>query len=333
MRLDDYDLLYDLPEGVYDGRGLDRVRTVTWRAGRQLEVACFPIAKLTREARREAKRRRSTPAMAKLNARNTERHIMRLIEENFPAGACVVTGTYAYPADGDYAMMDVKAMAGEYGERGLPWEMERVRMDVRNWLNKLRRRVVKAGGDPSRDFKWLVRVEEGKEPPIPGIPAKFHFHAIVDGPGLDTETVKLLWEDKHGRCHVDPLALNDDGAARLARYFTKQKRGGRWWSHSRNLKIVQPRVSDRKVSRRRLARLAADVLRDGREILEKLYPGYRLAEPPVVHYSDFMAGAYIYARLRARCDTGPQLRGGSADEHAANRRLGPPISQTMRRGD
>ena len=300
MRHEDYQLLFDLPEGEYQGRGLDGVRTVTWRAGNLLEIACYPLTRLGEAAKREAKRRRSTPAMEKVNARNAERKIMRYIEANFSPEACVVTGTYAYPADGDYAMMDVKAMAGEYEARKLPWEMERVRMDVRNWLGKLRRRVKQLAGDPRRDFKWLIRIEESKEPPIPGIPAKFHFHAVVEGPGLDSQAVKALWEEKHGTARVDGLCLNDDGAARLARYFTKQKSGGRWWSHSRNLIDPPPRVSDRKVSRRRLSKLAGDVMKDGREILEKLYPGYRLAEAPVVRYSDFVAGAYIYARMRRR---------------------------------
>ena len=300
MNLTDYELLYDLPEGQYDGRGIDGVRTATWRAGRQLEIACYPITRLTQEARREAKHRRSTPAMAKVNARNQERHTMRLIEANFPAGATVVTCTYAYPSNGDYGMMDLKALAEIYRERRLPWELERVRMDVRNWLAKLRRRVVKLGGNPAKDFKWLVRIEEGKEQPAQGIPAKFHIHAIVDGPGLDSQTVKALWEEKHGTCHADPLSTADDKIAGLARYFCKQRTGGRWMSHSRNLIIVRPRVSDRKISRRRLSKIAADVMRDGREILEKLYPGYRLAEAPTVRYSDFVAGAYIYARMRRR---------------------------------
>lgn len=300
MRNEDYQLLFDLPEGEYQGRGLDGVRTVTWRAGNLLEIACYPLTRLGEAAKREAKRRRSTPAMEKVNARNAERKIMRYIEANFSPEACVVTGTYAYPANGDYAMMDVKAMAGEYAARKLPWEMERVRMDVRNWLGKLRRRVKQMAGDPRRDFKWLIRIEEGKEPPIPGIPAKFHFHAVVEGPRLDSQTVKALWEEKHGTARVDGLCLNDDGAARLARYFTKQKSGGRWWSHSRNLIDPPPRISDRKVSRRRLSKLAGDVMKDGREILEKLYPGYRLAEAPLVRYSDFVAGAYIYARMRRR---------------------------------
>ena len=300
MRTSDYEILFDLPAGEYDGRGIDGVRTVTWRAGDMLEVACHPIVRLTQEARREAKRRRTSPAMARINARNTERHMMRLIEANFPAGAAVITGTYAYPAQGDYGMMNARDMAAEYEARKLPWELERVRMDVRNWLNRLRRLVVKWGGDPARDFKWLVRIEAGKEPPLPGIPPKFHFHAIVEGPGLDPEACKMMWEDKHGRAHADPLCLKDDGAARLARYFCKQRSGGRWWSHSRNLKIVRPTVSDRRMSRHRLARVAADLRANGREIFERLYPSFRVVELPEAHYSDYVAGAYIYCRMRRR---------------------------------
>lgn len=299
MRHEDYQLLFDLPEGEYQGRGLDGVRTVTRRAGNLLEIACYPITKVGAEVKREAKRRKQSPAMARINARNAERKIMRYIEANFTPEACVVTGTYAYPARGDYAMMDVKEMAKAYADRKLPWEMERVRMDVRNWIARLRRRMLSVGGDP-RAFKWIVRAEEGKEPPLPGIPAKFHFHAVVEGPGLDSQTVKALWEEKHGQARADALCLSDDGAARLARYFTKQKTGGRWWSHSRNLIDPPPRISDRKVSRRRLSKLAGDIMKAGREILEKLYPGYRLAEAPVVRYSDFVAGAYVYARMRRR---------------------------------
>ena len=61
MNITDYDLLYDLPTGEYQGAGIDGIRTVTIRAGRSLEIMCHPITRLSREARREAKRRRTTP--------------------------------------------------------------------------------------------------------------------------------------------------------------------------------------------------------------------------------------------------------------------------------
>jgi hypothetical protein len=244
--------------------------------------------------------------------------------------------------------------------------------DFRNFLNKLKRRLKKLDGGQANGaargaeerltkgkaegasaakqdapetrgqangaargaIRWIVRYEEGKEPPAEGLPPKYHWHALIEGEGLTREMIDECWPQGHTKC--ERFITEDDGPARLARYLCKDKLknpGKSWWSHSRNLKIPQPRVSDRKLSRRRLARIAADVMHSGREIFETLYPGYRVVELPDVRYSDFVAGAYIYARLRARPEAGPQLRGGSAGELAANRRLGPPISQTMRRRD
>lgn len=296
MKLTDYEILYDLPVGEYDGRAVEGVRTVTWRAGRSLEVICHPTNRIPAEARREAKARRTRPAAQRINDRNRERHMMRLMEANFTATAMVITGTYAYPVE-DYARENLDDLAAHYERLGLPWEMERVRMDVRNWLAKLRRRVSKATGSAG-GFKWLVRIEEGKEPPVYGLPKKFHFHAIVEAPGVSHGECEALWE--HGRMRCEAFDLNDDGPARLARYLNKQKTGGRWWSHSRNLVMPRPTVSDRRISRRRMALIAADVRRDGAAILEKIYPGYKVVELPEPRFSDFVPGAYIYARLRRR---------------------------------
>lgn len=297
MKLTDYELLYDLPKGERDGRGMDGVRTTTIRAGRSLEVICCPITRLGREARREARERRTPVAMAKINQRNRERHIMRLLEMNFTGAAFVVTGTYAYPVE-DYGMCDLEEMVGMYRDRKLPWDEARLRMDVRNFLEKLKRRMAGAGGD-AKGLKWIVRFEEGRNPPANGLPPKYHFHAVIEGEGLTRDMIEACWV-AHGSTTIERFRTRDDGAARLARYLCKQKAGGRWWSHSRNLKAPVPRVSDRKVSRRRMLRIAADVQRDGRAIFEALYPGYRVVELPDVSYSDFLPGCYIYARMRRR---------------------------------
>lgn len=291
MRLKDYDLLYDLPAGEYDGRGVDGVRTVTIRAGQSLEVMCCPIIKTTPDVRREVKRRRTSPAMAKVNARNTERHMMRLLEHNFTPGAWVFTLTYHYPTE-DYGFCNLAELSDEYERRGLPWDVGRVKKDARNWRQKVKRRCPRPEA-----VKWIMRIEEGKNPPAEGLPPKYHIHGIIEGEGITREMLEALWP--HGSVTIDAFRMKDDGAAQLARYLNKQKSGGRWWSHSRNLKEPPRTVSERKVSRRRLSRIAADVLRDGREILEEIYPGYKLVEA-TAHFSDFVAGAYIYARMRKR---------------------------------
>ena len=291
----DYEALYDLPEGVYDGRGVEGVRTATIRAGRSLEVMCHPIARLTPGQRREARAKRTTPAMAKVNLRNTQRHYMRLLEENFTGEALVATLTYSYPVE-DYGMCDLEELSDIYDRQGLPEDPERVKMDVRNLLARIKRRMASAGADPS-ELKWIQRIEEGKTPPVAGLPPKYHVHMVIEGKGVSRELVERLWSAGH--THVDRFDLTGDGPARLARYLSKQRRGGRWWSHSRNLRIPAPRISDRRISRRRLSRIAVDVQRDGRAILEGMYPGYRLVEAEV-KFSDYAPGAFIYARLRRR---------------------------------
>lgn len=295
MKLRDYDLLYDLPAGEYDGHGIDGVRTVTIRAGMGLEVMCCPIIKTGPDVKAEIRRRKTTPAMQKVNDRNRERKMMRLLDHNYTPAAVVFTGTYAYPS-GDYGFMNLKELIDLYDDRGLPWDADRVKKDVRNFREKLKRLVVKAGGR-AEDFKWIIRIEEGKQPPAEGLPPKYHIHAIFEGPGITREAVEALWP--HGLTDAKNFDLKGDGAHRLAQYLNKQKQSGRWWSHSRNLKQPPRTVSERKVSRRRLAMIAADVYHDGRGIMEKLYPGYRLMEC-TVHYSDYVAGAYIYARMRRR---------------------------------
>lgn len=141
-----------------------------------------------------------------------------------------------------------------------------------------------------------MRIEEGaKELPL-GLPPKYHIHMILEAEGLDRGEIEALWPFGYVQC--TRFDVKRDGAARLASYLTKNKRCGRWVSHSRNLKRPEAKVSDRRMSRRRARRVAEDVLYAGREIFEKLYPGYRLMATPRVTYSDFMPGCYIYCRMR-----------------------------------
>lgn len=243
MRATDYELLFDLPVGEYDGAGVDGVRTKTYRAGRSLEVMVYPRTRLSQEARREAARRRSRPSVARINARNRELNHTRILEANFTGRAQVVTLTYAYPVE-DYGMCDLVELSGEYDKRGLPWEVETVQRHKRNFLAKLKRRVIAEGGKAD-DLKWDITIEEGKEPPGVGLPAKYHLHCVVEGPGITRETVEACWS--HGSARCEAFDLDDDGPRRLARYLNKQRHPGRWWSHSRNLVIPRPTVSDRKV--------------------------------------------------------------------------------------
>ena len=302
MKLRDYEILYDLPTGEYSGAGIGGIRTTTIRAGRGLEVMCHPIfTRWPAGVKREVKRKATKETMKELNRRNRIRKIARLIDANFTEAGFFCTLTYDYPVE-DYGLINVDDVIDFYQQRGLPEEMQDVRRDVRRLLAKIRRRLKKGAA-----LKWLYRIEETHKGVPFGFPPKFHAHMVIEAEGLTREMIERLWE--HGLTTTNHLELKRKGGPSIAGYINKGKNdredaewdsapnGGRWWSHSRNLKEPKATVSDRKVSRRRACLIAADMVRNGREIMEKLYPGYRLMDIEV-KYSDFMNGVFIYVRMR-----------------------------------
>ena len=168
------------------------------------------------------------------------------------------------------------------------------------------------------DLKYIY-VQEATHLPRPmdptAMPSHYHFHAIIHAPGMSAEELKALWPWGDVRC--DHLSMRADGPARIANYLAQhlvepkvgQAKVGRW-ACSKNHIEPTVTVSNRKVSRRRAALVASDVRQHGKEIFESLYPGYQLMGDPEVRYSQFVAGAYIYARLR-KIDSGqPWTRAG-----------------------
>lgn len=301
-----YEILYDLPEGEYDRAAVGGIRTRTIRAGDTLEVECFPVVRIGGEARRERARRESSPAQARLNERKAADRLRRLAEANFTSEDYALSLTNDYGFD-DYSTLSPEEQWAEAEARGVPTDEEGARRQIRNYLARVRRRLRRLGGDAGA-LKYLYVMESGRDrrdaDPRPR-PVRFHFHVLIHAPGLSRDQLEALWGFGYADC--DRLDLSRNGLAALSRYLTKQRKFTRRWAHSKNLREPDVRVSDRAVSRRRAERVARDVRAFGREIFEKIYPGYRLTEEPRVLFSDFVAGAYIFARLRRGC-SGPPPR-------------------------
>lgn len=307
-RREDYEILYDLPEGEYADGGVGAIRTKTVRAGEVLDIACYPVTKLGEAGQRELARRRSSPAMARANRERARRRVFHLLEANFGEEDYHVTLTwdYGFVHRGEVNLDDVRA---EYDRLGVPLSDEDVKRAFGNFCRRVRRAIQRRGGDAG-EFKYLYVVESTHEPrdgEARPLPAHYHLHVVLRAPGLSRDEIEGLWG--HGHVNADRLSMQYNGLEALAKYLTKQTRMENWsgdrraarrWGCSRNLTEPVEKISDRKISRRRAARIAADVRQFGREILEKLYPGYRCVEDPVVRYSDFVAGAYIRALLRRR---------------------------------
>ena len=76
-----------------------------------------------------------------------------------------------------------------------------------------------------------------------------------------------------------------------------ERAGFHMWSGSRNLKNPKVRVSDTKVSNRKVKTIAMNFQTMAAEVLQKVYPGYQL-EQGRVQYSDVVDGVYIRCVMR-----------------------------------
>lgn len=302
-----YAILYDLPAGEYDPRQVGGIRTKTTRAGDSLEVDAYPYAQITRQAVREYLRRKTSVQMEQANINRARRYFRQLAETNFTKEDYALHLTFDYaPIDRYHGGYD--EIMRQWERAGLPFDETDARRIWNNYLNRVRYHTRKAGFAVA-ELKHLYVIEVTRSPnpadPNP-MPPRFHFHLLIHVPGMSRDALEQLWGQ--GFSQARHLDFHDNGLEGLTNYITKQRgferqnadgRRFRRWGRSKNLKEPTVTVSDRKISRRRAAQVAADVNRDGKQIFEAIYPGYQCMEVKV-KYSDFVAGAYIYARMRRR---------------------------------
>ena len=290
--------LFDVSvEGKLEGgwaRGCLRQRVKTITAGPMVDVECYPVwdTRTALAARAEAKREAHRKAQIRLDAKNAQKKLDRLINANFGAGDLFLTCLYddkAQPPDAETAMKD-----------------------ARNFLRRvktLRRRR----GLP--ELKYIYVTEETHSA---ARGTRYHHHAILSGDGVTRDEIEALWDRHKGKRdryansrrakpnekHLTGLAhyLTMDKAARSPEADGKnpQRRAGkRRWNSSLNLRQPVETVADKKISVRKAGQIAEATRENAREVFARLYPGCDLVEIEVKR-SRWVAGVYVYAQLRKR---------------------------------
>lgn len=274
--------------------GVLRQRTRTVKAGPMVYVECYPIweAKAAQAAKSEAKRELHRIAQEKLNQRNAEKKLARLINENFGAGDLILTL--------------------EYAKGGGPADEAQAMRDMQNYLRRIKTLRDKRGLDA---MKYVYVIEETQSRTHG---RRFHHHVIMSG-GISRDEAEKKWTQKHGGfCNARSAQPDEKHLTGFAVYLLRNKKGRtqekdgknpqqramrRRWNCSKNLRDPDEYAStaDKKISVRKAGRIAETMenFDRAREIFEKLHPDCRLLEVSA-RRSRWTTGVYICAELRRK---------------------------------
>lgn len=267
-------------------------REKIYRTGDYLDIQLFPVFNKA-NARRKKRSKPTSEMQAKLNQRNAERALTRILNENFGEEDISVTLTYS--------------------AKDLPESFEDAERDAKNFLRRVKRLRAKKG------------LEEIKYVLIPG-PGRFHFHIPMNG-GLGDKELQKLWP--YGYCNIIHFQLNENGIEGHARYIAKQfeesddpdifdmfdineetgevtevqsaegrgqrKKGKRRYSCSKNIIRPEAEEKDGRISAAKVEEIAT-VDSESRRVFEKLYPGYCLSDVRP-YYNEENGGYYLEIRM------------------------------------
>lgn len=237
-------------------------------SGNMLEVEIYPISFQERKQNRRKKERESLPKQRNLNDKNAKKHLIRLLNTNFTDKDLSVTLTY--------------------DEDNLPKSEIEARKDVVNFLRRVKH-YIKKNNLPELKYIAVIEYKEQKEGKKS---IRIHHHIVMSG-YISRDKVEEIW--KKGRANADRLKCDEFGYEGLARYISKDPKGNKRWTQSRNLKQPIIKVNDFKYSRRKIDKLAK--CQGDRTIFESLYKGYAYRDYKV-SVNDITAGTYLYIKMQ-----------------------------------
>lgn len=265
--------------------------TKTIKHGNQLDSEIYPAFFSIHDVPRGNQKKRSNEYQKKLNDRNAQKMIMRLININFTRNDLWI--------------------CLEYDDDHLPSSEKEARADIRNYFRRLNYRRAKRGLPPLR-YIYVTEYSDGD-----GNAVRPHHHVVMSG-DMDRDEIEDLWT-KCDRKYSRRLRPDDCGLDGMAVYITKTRRddkGGcaKRWGASKGLKQPRSTRSYRRFSRKKIADMVRDRNRM-KEYFEKAYPGY-IFQSCEVRFNKVNGGVYLYAQLRrmpppndTRCRRGPQRKG------------------------
>ncbi len=230
--------------------------------GNYLDVQIYPVFTDSKPKGTRRKKAKPTSEIQQLlNERNSKRHNIYLINENFTKNDLVVHLTY--------------------DDISLPDSSEQAERDSKNFIRRIRRALKNKG----IELKYFAVYEQAPN-------GRHHHHIIISG-GLTYEELVKMWQ--YGIAEFSALFFDEYGVTGLTQYITKETSGKKKIMHSRNLTYPPKKQRDGKISKVKLKELCNYDI-DVKEFCRKLYPGYELADMEPF-YNDVNGNYYITFRL------------------------------------
>ena len=247
-----------------------------WCGDKYLEVDVIPRTfnadQYTKRGTRSKRKRVSEPKQKNLNQKNARRYLVQLINANFENGDYFLTLTYQDPMK--------------------PNSIDAALKEVSNYIRRVKRVYKKFG----HELQYILVTEGGDES------ARINHHIVLKRVDeVSRDDIEELWARGRGRnrqqigyANCNTIRANNNGVTGIANYLSKDPKGRKRWSSSKNLIRPISRTNDHKYSQRRLEKLAK-LPDQGQAYFEQMYKGYRITEIEINYFE--MTGWHAYLKM------------------------------------
>ena len=243
-----------------------RYREHKFICGKYMDIDIYPVWQKTLKSGKRAKKSKpSSETQARLNRRNAERKLVRLLNTNFSP---------------DDMRLDLT-----YRPENLPADAETAAKEMKNFLRRLRYYRQKHG---LPELKYIAVTEQGSRS------KRFHHHIVINCGDMTVRQLAELWG--RGYTTVKPLQFNEQGIVGIAKYLVKDPILGKRWVASQNLRQPEERTRDGYISQHK-ARELGQYENDCQAELERLYKGYSLTECKS-YFNEINGSYYITVLMR-----------------------------------
>lgn len=248
---------------MYRGRSFQREQVYV--CGDFIDADIYPVFQPA--GKRRSRCRPTSSVQARLNQRNAEKKLTRLVHLNFGPDDLALHLTYAAGSE--------------------PESEDDAQRLLQNYIRRLKRLYKKR----EIELKYISCTEYGKKS------GRAHHHLIVSG-GVDRDLIERAWG--RGYANTKRLQFNDSGVSGLAHYMAKDHRFFRRWNGSRNLTHPEPAVFDGKLSSADIGEICDAIdSRTAHIWFEERFPEYVLVDAGY-EVNPINRGIYIHYDMRRR---------------------------------